>query len=612
MYLKNIDIQNVGPIENIGLEFPFDDNGNPKPVILVGENGTGKSIVLSFIVNGLIAAKQVAYEDIEVEKGKVYKYRTPLYITSGKNFYYAKLIFEETLEYIEWQLDRSKKDFEETLQYCPLNQDWNRIPDQHDTSAFLTNFHNDAQKIKNLFQNNCILFFPPNRFEEPAWLNLENLLAKANYSELKNIMGYSNRSILIYSALKDIQNWLLDITYDSRVLEMQTFTLVQDNQTPQITAFLGYNGPNTNIFNEINKFLKLLFETGQPVRFAIEKKHSRKVAIYKNDQPWIPNLFNLSTGETVLFSLFCSVLRDYDLTGREIQSTRDVRGIVLIDEIDIHLHTDLQRKILPQLIKLFPRVQFIITTHSPLFLLGMHEVFAENGFVIREMPQGEIITAERFEEFERAYNYFKNTKTFEEDIKKEIQEAHKPILYVEGDYDVRYIEKAGEALDKKELLCKVKLKDGGGFGNLNKIWKQFDYKLSEVLPQKIILLYDCDLRKQDAEQGNLYKRVAPTISDNPIKEGIENLFPSETINKAMAHSKKFIDVTGEVKKTERGQEIIVPKKHEVNKDEKGNLCDWLCKNGTKEDFKHFEKVFEIIEKIIHQDDTCLDKGNYAL
>ena len=40
-------------------------------------------------------------------------------------------------------------------------------------------------------------------------------------------------------------------------------------------------------------------------------------------------------------------------------------GIVFIDEIEAHLHLDMQRKILPLLIKLFPYVQFIVSTNSP-------------------------------------------------------------------------------------------------------------------------------------------------------------------------------------------------------------------------------------------------------
>lgn len=43
-------------------------------------------------------------------------------------------------------------------------------------------------------------------------------------------------------------------------------------------------------------------------------------------------------------------------------------GIAIIDEIETHLHVELQRKILPFLVKFFPNIQFIVTTHSPFIL----------------------------------------------------------------------------------------------------------------------------------------------------------------------------------------------------------------------------------------------------
>lgn len=46
----------------------------------------------------------------------------------------------------------------------------------------------------------------------------------------------------------------------------------------------------------------------------------------------------------------------------------DLEGIVLIDELETHLHIELQKKILPFLTKFFPKIQFIITTHSPFVL----------------------------------------------------------------------------------------------------------------------------------------------------------------------------------------------------------------------------------------------------
>jgi predicted ATP-binding protein involved in virulence len=49
----------------------------------------------------------------------------------------------------------------------------------------------------------------------------------------------------------------------------------------------------------------------------------------------------------------------------------DMEEIVLIDEIETHLHLELQKNILPILTKLFPNLQFIITSHSPFVLSSL-------------------------------------------------------------------------------------------------------------------------------------------------------------------------------------------------------------------------------------------------
>ena len=49
-------------------------------------------------------------------------------------------------------------------------------------------------------------------------------------------------------------------------------------------------------------------------------------------------------------------------------------GIVLIDEIETHLHLEMQRNILGLLTTLFPNIQFIVTTHSPFILNSLKDV----------------------------------------------------------------------------------------------------------------------------------------------------------------------------------------------------------------------------------------------
>jgi predicted ATP-binding protein involved in virulence len=64
-------------------------------------------------------------------------------------------------------------------------------------------------------------------------------------------------------------------------------------------------------------------------------------------------------------------------------------GIVLIDEIDLHLHPQWQRRVLPALTKTFPNCQFIVTTHSPQVLseVPKESVFIlENGKLLEYSP----------------------------------------------------------------------------------------------------------------------------------------------------------------------------------------------------------------------------------
>ena len=49
-------------------------------------------------------------------------------------------------------------------------------------------------------------------------------------------------------------------------------------------------------------------------------------------------------------------------------------GIVVIDEIETHLHLELQKNIIPLLTTIFPNIQFIMTTHSPFILNSLKDV----------------------------------------------------------------------------------------------------------------------------------------------------------------------------------------------------------------------------------------------
>lgn len=288
-------------------------------------------------------------------------------------------------------------------------------------------------------------------------------------------------------------------------------------------------------------------------------------------------------------------MRDYDLSGGSLDNLSDIRGIVIIDEIDAHLHTRYQKEILPDLLASFPNVQFIITTHSPLFLLGMEERLGADGFKIINMPDGEVVSASDFSEFTAAYETFKQTSLHRQEITNTLKSNSRPIVFVEGDYDIRYITRAAELLEKSHILDAIQIRDGSGFGNLDKIWRSYEVQLAELLSSKILLLYDCDTNKAASEKGRIIKRVIPSIVESSITIGIENLIPSDLIVQLENSHPQFIDSINSTSTRVRGHEVISPAKKSINKDEKKNLCDWLCFNGTADDFRNFSSVFDIIE-----------------
>ena len=609
MYAKRVQLLNYGPIDHLDITLPFEGD-TPKPVLLVGENGSGKSIFLSHIVNGLLSAKGIAFpETPEVETGKVYKLRSNSYVKSGSQFYFGRVDFEDNLFLSEIRSQSRRKEYE-TLPSGPSGPDihdaWNNLkPEEND--YFHSSFTpNNKDKVASIFFEKCVLYFPPNRFEEPAWLNEDNLKARAQYMDLKLMQGQTDRRVINYSPLQENQNWLFDLLYDRAVFELQTrnldFPVANGSDRFPLPVLLGYSGAANSTYEIALQIVRNIMRNPH-VRFGIGRRNNRAVSIMQEGAPnarrLVPNIFQLSSGETSLLNLFLSILRDSDLCGTPFSQAADVRGIVVVDEIDLHLHAVHQNEVLPNLMQMFPNVQFVVTTHSSLFVLGMQRVFGEDGFALYRLPQGQRISPEEFSEFGDAYQAFTETLRFSNDMREAIEGAQKPIVFTEGTTDLRYIEKASELLDREALLEFVELRDGKGSGNLSKIWKDSLLPLTETLRQKVLLLFDCDTARVPDRKGKLWQRTIPLQAQNPIGKGIENLFSKATLEMARRHKPAFFITEEEHGGTDgQGQPIVIPEKWTVNDSEKANLCDWLCENGTPEDFQHFHPIFDLIEETL--------------
>ncbi len=83
----------------------------------------------------------------------------------------------------------------------------------------------------------------------------------------------------------------------------------------------------------------------------------------------------LSDGEKCTIALFGDLARRMTLANPQLPNPLEGQGVVLIDELELHMHTSWQRKVMPVLKETFPNIQFIITTHSPQILGELDDTF---------------------------------------------------------------------------------------------------------------------------------------------------------------------------------------------------------------------------------------------
>ena len=115
----------------------------------------------------------------------------------------------------------------------------------------------------------------------------------------------------------------------------------------------------------------------QAVRSALEKflpeyhdfrikRQPLRMAVTKGDQEL--RIDSLSVGETCFIALIGDIARRLAVANPKKKHPLEGEGVILIDEIDLHLHPAWQRRAVTNLTKVFPNVQFVVTTHSPQIL----------------------------------------------------------------------------------------------------------------------------------------------------------------------------------------------------------------------------------------------------
>ena len=583
---------NTGPIENLTFDCKF-ENGKPCPIIFVGPNGCGKSIAISHVLNAIFEGQSSLYRDSEIPREEHFKIRNNRFIRLGTEYSLHELEFSDNFfatEILKWypevQIPHNILDSLKNPSIDEMNFD----KMYHRVSHFSNNTEN---RLFNEFESSTILYFPPNRFEFPNWQNISDSKISSTLNFKNPKRNFYNRAITVTSPMNNNKNWFLNLLYDKLSLENLSLKLNTNSLPQELPSNLART---TRIVSEIDKFVKALFNIEGELEWKVGNRNSRNVGFSINGEDTVIDLFSLSTGQILMLDIFMTIIKDRDFVLSSPQAINKYEGIVIIEDIDLHLHIEHQYELLPKLIEFFPEIQFIVTSHSPFFLMGMSEKYSNNQFQaqIIDVKKGLEIESDQFNEIETTFNYFKNAKIFNQYTESIKSSDKKIIVFVEGIIDVQYIQHAARVLNEVELMNNIEIIELKGVGNLNSLWNTWKNSPTDWIGSKVILLFDCEYKISDENSNNIFVRKIP-IQESPIKIGIENLFTTKTVDKIKEIDAKYFN---EIRIThiDGGKEKTIEKSNVV-KHEKFNLCRWLCENGNSEDFKNFSYIFDIFREV---------------
>ena len=609
MYLKEIYLENTGPISKCHVELPFGGE-NPLPVVIVGPNGSGKSIFLSYIVDALMEFATVVFHDIVPphSSGGTQYFRVirPAAIKSGEPFSLSLLRFkthENELYYREKVGTLDRATYSTDLK-SGFDLVWNWTTDE--SKKYVSSNKNVSQaKMQEIIdaemREGAHVFFPASRREEPDWLNPKSLKAEPSPFS-PQFKRQLDKPLWVETCAEENISWILDVFLDSLIdlapgLQLaEGQNLIYRNVSSSELVDLRNRSLLRQARQNVEIILQAILQDGiAKLDLNYRNIGSSRISVKVKNGQIIPTLHALSEGQSQLLHLFTTIIRYGEHTdlNRSIR-LRDITGLVVIDEIAAHLHPTLQHDVLPQLIRMFPKVQFIVSSHSPLFLLGMEKEFGTDGLAILELPDGNKINSERFSEFGKAFEYYQATESFEEKIKQRFANMTKPVVLTEGKTDAQYIQTALALLGEEELLNSLEIKPvgndagkeflPGGTSGLDAFRKTY-VTHPVYFHHPILLLYDCDVKEVPKPVEKLSIKSIPINSKNTKAiGGIENLF-SAGLLKPCFYDESVIE------KNDGGETI----NRELNKPK---FCKWICEQQNANLFANFDVIIDILKEFV--------------
>jgi predicted ATP-binding protein involved in virulence len=296
--------------------------------VLVGENGAGKTSVLEAIACGL-GPFLTAMPDA---KGKLIR-NTDIHIGPNGIADHARISID-TSSSLSWDLATKGAKIGNIAKIG---------------TAALSDFAKQIVELNEEYP--LIAYYGTNRTLSP---NTGKVLINPFEKEVRGD-GYDSAldARINYSTIK---NWFSKIEVDELKLrdEQKNYTFVHPAKTL------------------IKDTVKSIVDRTEDVSF---NKNTNDVVIsWKNEENELISLSleQLSEGYRNMVALTIDLVRRAYLLNPNSQSPLNVNGVVLIDEIELHLHPRWQQKVLTDLTRLFINVQFIVTTHSPQVLSSIH------------------------------------------------------------------------------------------------------------------------------------------------------------------------------------------------------------------------------------------------
>ena len=311
-FLTGINIENVRHLSNILI--PLDKNIR-KHLILTGKNGSGKTSVLEAAVKYI--------------RSFLGEYGTP--------FDHVKMMHERSLNALnrfnlsEDSEENRKKFFDAKKTYDLWKRELKRLD-----SGVTLNSTSDAM-LREKYESGNFIF---------AYYKAERELQVEEYKNIVKV-EFQDKYSVAENPGKKFTKYLVDLK------ATQAFTKDREKYEKIDKWFHAFEDILKRIFEDENLQLKFNDETFQ-------------FSICETDRE--PFDFNtMSSGYAAIFEVINDLIIRMEARSG-LQTEFGMEGIVLIDEIETHLHLELQKKILPVLTTLFPNIQFIVTSHSPFIL----------------------------------------------------------------------------------------------------------------------------------------------------------------------------------------------------------------------------------------------------